>query len=348
MKHSIHHTKFFYLFFAITFAGVVWVLSAYISLIILALLFSVLIRPFYSYLMERFHWSSLVAISVTVFLSLMAIILPLLIMGGVITQEVLQLRSSFVYSPVPASNGINNTFSYINKTLGSIPGIEFTITTTTIQGWIKQFAAPTSSFLAGKLLSVGTSSLAFIARLFVFLVLVFFIVPILPKIKKTLLELSPLPDSIDKLYMDRGMAMTRAMIKGTFIVAVIQGVLAGLLLFIMGVPYTFLLTIIMILFAIIPILNTAIITIPIALFMILSGSVVKGIIIILIQTLVISSIDNILRPKLASGEGHMHPALLLLAILGGLNVFGFTGLIYGPLIVIFFTTSLEVYQKHYK
>ena len=104
----------------------------------------------------------------------------------------------------------------------------------------------------------------------------------------------------------------------------------------------------MVILAVLPIIGTAFVTIPIGLFLLASGDIVGGSIILLGQIIVMSNVDNILRAELASRETPLHPALLLLSLIGGLQNFGFLGFIYGPVLMILFMTSMEIYLKHYK
>ncbi len=82
--------------------------------------------------------------------------------------------------------------------------------------------------------------------------------------------------------------------------------------------------------------------------MILTGNIGGGIIVFIIHMVVISNIDNVLRPKLVPKEAIIHPVLLLLSVLGGVQVFGFFGIIYGPIIMIIVLTTLEVYVKYFR
>jgi predicted PurR-regulated permease PerM len=135
--------------------------------------------------------------------------------------------------------------------------------------------------------------------------------------------------------------------KGTFTIALVQGTVAGLSFLITGIPYTFFWTVVMIFISIVP-LGTSFITVPVAAIMLATGNVWQAVFLMVIQYGVTSNLDNILRPMLIPKEAEVHPALLLLSFIGGIQVFGTWGFIYGPLIMVFLLTTVEVYQRYYK
>ena len=104
----------------------------------------------------------------------------------------------------------------------------------------------------------------------------------------------------------------------------------------------------MILFAIIPLFGTAIIWLPAAIWLIITGAWLKGIVLILIGSVVIGSIDNILRPKLVGKDTSLHPIWIFLGTIGGLWEFGLIGFLIGPIIVALFAAMIEIFEKKFR
>ncbi len=134
-----------------------------------------------------------------------------------------------------------------------------------------------------------------------------------------------------------------AVVRGTLLTAGIQGVLTGLMLWATGVPYPALLGFLSMILALLPFGGTALIWAPAALFLILNGSVVKGIILAVWGALVVSTADNVLKPILISGRTALPTGLLFFGILGGLVAFGFSGLVLGPALMAMFLTCVELF-----
>lgn len=96
--------------------------------------------------------------------------------------------------------------------------------------------------------------------------------------------------------------------------------------------------------AILPLVGAFIIYLPAGLILILSGSVVKGVVVILVGTLVISQVDSFLRPFLIAGRASMHPLMLFFTIMGGIAMFGLLGVVLGPMIAAIFMTLLKIFE----
>ena len=132
-----------------------------------------------------------------------------------------------------------------------------------------------------------------------------------------------------------------ATMQGGVVVALLQGVLGGTLFAIMGISSPIFWGAIMAFLAIIPIVGASIVYIPAGIILIISGSYVKGIIVIAIGSLVISQTDQVVRPWLISGRAEMHPLLLFFSIMGGIMLFGLLGLVVGPIIAAVFVTVIK-------
>ncbi|MBW2972871.1 AI-2E family transporter [Candidatus Woesearchaeota archaeon] len=145
---------------------------------------------------------------------------------------------------------------------------------------------------------------------------------------------------------------THAVMYGSILIALIQGALGALGFWIFGINTFLIWGLVMAIFALVPFVGTAIIWIPAALFLIAKGStegnmtlIWNGVGLLLYGTFIISSVDNLLKPKLIGDRAGLHPVLILLGVLGGLTLFGFAGFIIGPLILTAFKSFIDIYQK---
>ena len=127
---------------------------------------------------------------------------------------------------------------------------------------------------------------------------------------------------------------------GGLVVAAVQGTLVGLALWILGVPSPVLWGVVASFFALLPLVGTAVVWVPASIYLLASGSWVKAVVLAAFCMFIVGSIDNVLRPYLISGRVEMHTLLIFFAVFGGVNVFGFLGLIIGPVILAVTTTLL--------
>lgn len=139
-------------------------------------------------------------------------------------------------------------------------------------------------------------------------------------------------DFCSALFKD-GENMIDAVIYGYLLTAIIQGTLGGLAFFFLGIPNPILWGFIMTILASIPFLGTPIVFVPAALFQLFGGQYFKGIFLLAFGFLFLINIDNFLRPKLIGSKSKVHPVIILIGIFGGLSVFGFVGILLGPLVL---------------
>ena len=173
-----------------------------------------------------------------------------------------------------------------------------------------------------------------------------------PALIKRMQGILPLSKKHKTIVYDKLKNTTHAVMYGSILIALIQGALGALGFWIFGINSFFIWGMVMAIFALVPIVGTAIIWIPAALYLIAKGAtngnmtlVWSGVGLLIYGTLVISSADNLLKPKLIGNRSGMHPVVVLLGVLGGLSLFGFAGFLIGPLILAALTSFADIYQK---
>jgi predicted PurR-regulated permease PerM len=208
-----------------------------------------------------------------------------------------------------------------------------------------------SSFASGFFSSL-TDALFNLHKIFlkitVSLIVFFFFLRDNKKVKSFLCSMSPFPSSIEEKLSTNLQEVTNAVIYGTIIVGVIQGLLTGLGLFIFRVPGVTFLTLIAILASIIPIVGAWLVWIPASIYLFSIGEITLGIGLVIYGLIFISWIDNLLRPYFISKRTSLSTALIFIGMLGGLLTYGMIGLILGPLILSYLSVALESYLEHSK
>jgi predicted PurR-regulated permease PerM len=168
------------------------------------------------------------------------------------------------------------------------------------------------------------------------------------KVVDKIMYLSPLRDKYEEELSHKFTSMTRATLKGTIIIGVIQGSLGGIMFWIAGVPSFVIWGVIMVILSIIPAIGSGLVWAPAGIILLFTGNIWEGIFVLLFGGIFISLVDNILRPKLVGNDTEMHPLLVFFATLGGLISFGIIGFIIGPVIMALFLALWEIYGKEFK
>jgi predicted PurR-regulated permease PerM len=136
---------------------------------------------------------------------------------------------------------------------------------------------------------------------------------------------------------------SKAALKFTFVIGGIQGLLGGLVFYFTGISNPLIWGVLMVGLSIVPAIGNAIIWAPAGIIMLAMGHVWQGIAILFFGVVVISSVDNLLRPILLGKDIQMHPLLIFLSTLGGIAVFGFSGFVLGPVVASFFLASWKLF-----
>lgn len=205
-------------------------------------------------------------------------------------------------------------------------------------------------YIRPKLLSFGGGSVAFIVKLLVgitiLLVSLYFFLVDGPSMIRSLMELSPLDDRYEAELLAEFDQTSRAIVLATILSAVAQGLTAGLAYFFLGAPSAFLLTALTMVCALIPFVGTAIVWVPVALFMaIYQDRVPQAIGLAVYAVLIVGTIDNLIKMLILHGQRQLHPLLALLSVLGGIQALGPIGILIGPLAVTLLQTTLSIFRR---
>ena len=168
------------------------------------------------------------------------------------------------------------------------------------------------------------------------------------KLHQWLVSVTPVEEDTQSELYSNASLMTRSILKGHVLVAIIEGLLGGIALYIAGIPNAAFWTFVMILLSFIPVIGAFLVWAPAGLYMIAVGNITEGIFILIYGIAVVSPSDSILRPYLVDRRAKIHPAAVLMGVIGGVYVFGAVGLFIGPVIFGFCKTVLEVLTEEYK
>jgi predicted PurR-regulated permease PerM len=236
----------------------------------------------------------------------------------------------------------------VNDLLARIPFAHLTITADTLRKamvtvgrnvgqWLLQF-------LQGAVGGIAGAVTAAIIFLYVFAALLVN----REKVRTLIGQLNPLGDEVTELYLRKAGAMVRGTVTGQFVIALCQGVAGAASIYVAGFHHGFFIfAVLLTVLSIIP-LGGGIVTIPFGIGMIFYGNVAGGAFVILWHLVVVTNIDNFLRPFLVPRDARLNPALMLLSVFAGIAMFGAWGIVIGPVLMILIVTTVDVYLAVYK
>lgn len=199
--------------------------------------------------------------------------------------------------------------------------------------------------IAREAVSIGQGAFNFALTLGVMLYLTFFLLRDGRYITRRIGEVVPLHPAQRRALFDKFTTVIRATVKGSVIVALVQGILGGLLFAFLDIRAALLWGVVMGLLALIPAVGTGLVWFPMGIYLLVSGSVWQGVVLLLCGFFVISMVDNVLRPILVGQDTRMPDYVVLISTLGGLSVMGINGLIVGPVIAAMFISAWEIFGE---
>jgi predicted PurR-regulated permease PerM len=316
-----------------------WVLSPFLMSIFWATVLAILLFPLQNLFLDVLKQRSLAALF-SILVALLAICLPLYLVGSLALSEALDLyrhasEGSGQITRVAENPLISESLSFV--------GIDPYEAESKIVAWAKSAAG----YLGGELLSVSLATLSTLLKVGVMLYLLFFFLRDGETLVRYFQRLIPFGDEKERILFRRFASTTRAVVKGTLVVSFAQGFVGGIIFFIAGVSSPVLWGAAMALMATIPAVGTIVIWLPAGLILLAGGALWQGIVVLLGGALVVGSIDNLLRPILVGRDTAMPDALVLLAILGGITSFGMAGIIIGPVIAALFLSIWDLFGKDF-
>jgi predicted PurR-regulated permease PerM len=311
----------------------------------MAAIFAGLLYPLYNRMLKKVKKRTTLAAMITMLLFIIIILIP--VSGILIVVADQALNASKTAGPLlkQLASDPNTIYDHLN----SIPFVqEIFPEEEKLVEIINNLVKRTGTFVVEGLSSFSASTADFVFKVFIFLFSLYYFIIYGRVYLNTLLYYLPLNNDEEELLLARFTKVTIATLKGTFIIGIVQGALGAATMALLGIPNTLFWGMIMVVLSIIPALGPAIVWLPAAIYLIVQGSVVEGVILILVGAIIIGNIDNFLRPKLVGKGAQMPDLMILFSTLGGLAMFGIAGIIIGPIIAALFITVWDIYGKAFK
>jgi predicted PurR-regulated permease PerM len=208
---------------------------------------------------------------------------------------------------------------------------------------IAESASAVARFLSLQAASILTSAVSFVFSLLLTVVFVFFFLRDADSHASLLRRALPFGREQNERLLDVGRELILASVTATLLIAVIQGFVGGVAFWLLGIEGPVMWGAVMAVFALVPLVGTALVWVPAAIWLALSGSIVKALILVAIGVLGIGMVDNLVRPIFLSGKAQMNTLVLIVSLIGGVSAFGFIGIVLGPLVAAIFTALVDSY-----
>jgi predicted PurR-regulated permease PerM len=323
-------------------------LRRYFMLIVIAAIVAYLFTPLYNRLRAKINGG--LATTLTVLAALATVVIPVIAVVSLATVQVSRMLIGVSdWAKTADLNALGDkAINTVNQLLGRLPFQTPTITLESLRSNLGKVAQTIGEWLLHTLSGAAGGAIGLITSAIIFLYVLISLLVNQTELITLIRRMNPLGEEANDLYLAKMGAMVKGTVKGQFIIALIQGTLGAISIYIAGFHDAFFVfAILLIALSVIP-LGSGIVTIPFGIGMMLFGNVAGGAFVVLFHLIGITNVDNFLRPILVPREARLDPALMLLSVFSGIAMFGFFGIILGPVLMIVIVTTITVYLAVYK
>ncbi len=310
-----------------------------------AAVLSIIFRPLYTRYTAMLGGRSGLAAGLGVLTICLVVLLPIFLVGLAVVSE-----AQTIYAQVTSGElDVEASISYVERQLPIVQQFlaGLGLDTTQLRGQVAGAAATISQGIATRALVYGQNALTFAVQFFLMLYLLYFFLKDGHRLVERIVRVLPLGDARERRLMNRFADVSRATLKGTLIVAAVQGTLGGLFFWMLGIQGAVFWGVVMTLLSLLPAIGTALVWAPAAIILFFTGHPIKALILVVAGVVVIGLVDNLLRPILVGRDAGMPDYLVLLATIGGITLFGLSGFIIGPVLAALFLTTWNIFAEDF-
>jgi predicted PurR-regulated permease PerM len=313
--------------------------------VLLAAVFATLFYPMYLRFLRAFRGRKTLAAFFCCLALLLLLIVPLYLVADLVTHEAIDFYRS-------TQAHLGDISQQIQGPLGRLRDLplvrDLRLDQVDWRAALQNAATSAGSFVATVINKTSRGTIEVVVLLFTTLFTMFYFFRDGRELLRRLRFLIPLDREHKNAIAARFSTVARATVKGTLVIALVQGTLSGLTLWMFGVRSPFLWGVVATFLAVLPLIGSWLVLYPAAIYQILTGHLWQGIGILLMTVIVIVNVDNLLRPRLVGQEAGMHDLMVFFSTLGGISMFGPMGFIVGPLVAALFLALLDIYSAEFR
>jgi len=330
-------------FFILILLIVTWaffdVLSPYFSAILWAAILAVIFYPVKNTLRIRMGDRNGLASLLSVLLICLIVFIPLMVIFSSLAFELNIVYTRLQQNDTQFSGVFASLFSHLPDWVRALMIEHDLDTATQIQQKLSEAALRGGQYLAGSAFLIGKGTFGFAISFGVMVYLLFFLLKDGPWLMRQILDSLPLSNFAKQHLFAKFAGVARATVKGTAVVALVQGLLGGIAFWVVGINGSILWGALIAFLSLIPAVGSAIVWVPAAIYLFATHQLWQGLFIVGFFVLVVGLVDNLLRPLLVGKDTKMPDYLILITTLGGMEIYGINGFVIGPLIAALFIAS---------
>jgi len=331
-----------YLLVAVSVA-LAWILLPFYGTLLWGAIIALLFAPVFQWLVPRCRNQRTVAAALTVLLVLLTAIIPLSLLSVALGREAMQ-----VYENLQTEAG--NPTAFLQRTYEELPDWALSLLNrfgmgdfSDLQRVFTDLVTKTAQVIGTQAVSIGQNTFEFVLAIFVTMYIAFFLIRDGAGLINDFRYALPLAPQHKKALINKFATVIRATVKGNLLVAIIQGALGGVAFWFLDVSGALLWAVVMAFLSLLPAVGAALVWLPVAISFVMTGDILKGMLLTTWGVLVIGLIDNLLRPMLVGRDTRMPDYVIMISTLGGMAVLGINGFVIGPVIAAMFIAVWHIH-----
>lgn len=313
-----------------------WILWPFYGTVFWAVVLAIVFAPLYRRISAAIAPRHTLAALATVVVILLVVILPLALVASLVVQEGAALVGRIQSGEISFSRYMQQILDALPAWLTSLMDSYGLTSLADLRERLSAGITRGIQFIGTHALSVGQNTFEFVVNFFLMLYLLFFFLRDGQALSRSIKDALPLQEELERKLFIKFVDVIRATMKGNIVVAVVQGALGGFMFWFLGIHAPVLWAVLMAFLSLLPAVGTALVWLPVAIYLVVSGQLWQGTLLIAFGVLVIGLVDNVLRPVLVGKDTKMPDYLVLMSTLGGMAIFGLNGFIIGPVIAAMF------------
>jgi len=326
----------------LAFIVIIW---PFIMPILWAGLAAIMFQPLFCWFQRRMGGTNRAAI-MTLLVITIAVILPAIMIGSVVVEQATSLVIAFQEGRIDLASLFNIVYGALPEVVRQNLDLEGFGTAELVQQRAQDIALESSGLIAREALAVTGNALGFLLAFGVGLYVAYFLLRDGKEIGARVVSHMPVAGPIAEQLSERFLSIVRATIKGSIVVGLVQGALGAATYWIVGMPSVVLLGLLTAFFSLLPAVGPAIVWGPVAIYLLATGEIWQGVLVLFAGIAVIGMADNVLRPILVGRGTGIPDWLILISTLGGIAAMGLAGIVIGPMAAGLFLAGWSIlYQS---
>ncbi|MEP2735520.1 MAG: AI-2E family transporter [Erythrobacter sp.] len=322
----------FWLFLALVTLAMIAIVWPFYKAVLWATLAAIMFQPLYQSIHNRLPANPSRCAITTLLIITFAVLLPAFFIGGLVVDDAISVVVSFQSGNIDIPGMIDQVRSALPSNIIKMLEDNGWGDMADLQARAQEFAAEIASLVAAQALAVGGGVASFALAFGIGLYVTYFMLRDGQQIGESVIHSLPLEHDIAARLVEKFLSIVRATIKGSGVVGLVQGALGAMTFWIAGVPSALLFGVLMAIFSLLPAVGTGIIWLPVAIWLLATGAIWQGVLVIVSGVAVIGMADNVLRPMLVGRDTGIPDWIILITTLGGLSWMGLSGIVVGPLV----------------